>query len=304
MKAAIISLGSVSSQWVANAMKQEFDEVDELDLRKIEITLGSGTKIRYDDGPMEKYDCIYTKGSFRYSSLLRAITSVLQPDTYLPARDHTFTIVHNKLLGHIVLQEASIPMPLTYLTSTAEATRKLLASVNYPIVMKLPEGTQGKGVMFAESYSSASSLFDALQSLRQPFIIQEYVETNGRDIRAIVVGDRVAASMQRIAVQGEKRANIHAGAIGEPIDLDPATESIAVKAAKAVGAEICGVDMLIGRKGPLVIEINVSPGLQGITKATGLDVAAMIAKHLYKRAEEFSKLDQSAKQDRYGKIMA
>jgi len=112
------------------------------------------------------------------------------------------------------------------------------------------------------------------------------VETGSSDIRAIVVGDKVVASMQRIAVQGEKRANIHAGAIGEACVLDAHTKRLAVDAAKAMGAEICGVDMLSSIKGPVVIELNLSPGLQGIKKATGIDVAEHIAKHLYRQAEK------------------
>ncbi len=288
MNAAIISLGSVSSRWTADAMKSLFDSVDILDIRKVEINIGAkkDAYLIYEGKPFRKYDCVYAKGSYRYGALLRAVTSYLSENAYMPIRDNAFTLVHNKLLTHLVLQQSDIPMPLTYLTPTPSAAKKLLERLNYPIVMKFPEGTQGKGVMFADSFAAASSLLDALQTLKQPFIIQEYVETGSTDIRAIVVGDKVVAAMQRIAVYGEKRANIHAGGIGEAVTLDTHTKRIAIKAAKAMGADICGVDLLNGPKGPIVIELNLSPGLQGIKRATGIDVATHIAKYLFKKTKE------------------
>ena len=293
MKAALISLGSISSKWTAEAMKKYFDSVDSLDIRKIEINIGAkkDARLLYDRKPLEKYDCIFAKGSFRYAALLRAVTSFLQKDSYMPIQDNAFTLVHNKLLTHIVLQQTDIPMPITYLTPTALSAKIVLKKVNYPIVIKFPEGTQGKGVMFAESFAAASSILDALQTLKQPIIIQEYVETGSTDIRAIVIGSKVVAAMQRIAVHGEKRANIHAGGLGEAVELDTHTKKIAIKAAKAMGAEICGVDILQGVKGPMVIELNISPGLQGIKKATGIDVANHIAKHLLKKTKDRKKVE-------------
>jgi len=298
MNAALISLGSVSSKWTAEAMKEVFDSVDTLDIRKVEINIGAkkDASLLYEGKPIGNYDCIYAKGSFRYASLLRAVTGFMQDTTYMPIKDNAFTLAHNKLLTHLVLSKADIPMPITYLTPTPKAAKKLLERVNYPIVMKFPEGTQGRGVMFADSFSSASSLLDALESLNQPFIIQEYVETGSTDIRAIVVGDKVVASMQRIAVHGEKRANIHAGGMGEAVELDTHTKKMAVSAAHAIGTEICGVDILHGIKGPTVVELNLSPGLQGIKSATGKNVAKYIAKHLANGTSKFKGQDDTSKQ--------
>ena len=172
-------------------------------------------------------------------------------------------------------------MPRTYIVATTEAAKLVMKKMNFPIIMKFPQGTQGKGVVFTDSYSSGSSILDALTALRQPFILQEYVETGGEDIRAFVIGDKVVAAMKRKANASEKRSNIHAGGVGETIILDRQTEMIAIKAAKALQAEICGVDILQSAKGPVVIEANISPGLQGITQATGIDIADLIAQHLY-----------------------
>ncbi|RMF05683.1 RimK family alpha-L-glutamate ligase [Candidatus Woesearchaeota archaeon] len=288
LKCAIVSLGSVSSQWTAKALRNYFDEVDELDIRKIEVNLGSKEgEILVEGTPIKKYDCIYVKGSFRYATLSQSLVTLLPPSVYTPISAHAFTIGHDKLLTQLELQRRGIPMPKTYQAASPSAAKKILAKVNYPIIMKFPHGTQGKGVLVADSYPSASSMLDALSSLRQPFLIQEYVDTNGVDIRAIVVGDKVVAAMKRKAVSGEMRANIHQGGLGEAVELDARTKKVAVATARAIGAEICAVDILESVKGPVVIEANLSPGLQGITKATKVDVADKIAKYLFKRTQEF-----------------
>ncbi|MFO8015793.1 MAG: RimK family alpha-L-glutamate ligase, partial [Candidatus Woesearchaeota archaeon] len=289
MKAAIISLGATSSKWVAEEMRKLFEKVDELDLKKVEANFGpKGIEIMYDGKPIGEYDCIYPKGSFRYSPLLRSIATALHGKSYMPLDPPVFTRGQDKLITQLVLQESNVPMPSTYLAATVEAAKHILEQVNYPIVMKFPQGTQGKGVMFADSFSSASSMLDALSALKQPFLIQEYVETDNVDIRCIVVGKKVVAAMKRYAVGGEKRANIHAGGKGEAFEPDNLMKNIAVKAAEAIGAEICGVDMLESAKGPMVIEVNLSPGLQGITEATKVNVAEKIAKHIYNKSKEFT----------------
>lgn len=287
MKAAIISQGSVSSKWTFEAMKKYFDEVDEVDIRHLEISIsGSSAQILYKGAPLKNYDCVYAKGSFRYSQVLRSLTSILQKECYMPIIPSAFTIAHDKLLTQLMMQQHSVPMPKTYISSTIASARELLSSLNYPIIMKFPQGTQGKGVMFADSFSSASSILDALSALKQSFIIQEFVDTGSTDLRAFVVGDKVVASMIRKGAADEVRSNIHVGGTGEAIEIDEHTKQIAIKAAKAIGAEICGVDILQSFKGPLVIEANISPGLQGITKATKVDVADRIAKYLYNQTKQ------------------
>ncbi|MCK4589396.1 MAG: RimK family alpha-L-glutamate ligase [Nanoarchaeota archaeon] len=287
MRAAIISQGSKSSQWTAEAMKKYFDQVDLLDIKEMEVTLGAEAEVLYKGEPIIIYDCIYAKGSFRYGNLLRSITSLLYKDSFMPLQARAYTIAHNKLLTHLELQKNKIPMPKTYVSPTLDAARIILKKINYPIVMKFPEGTQGKGVMFADSYASASSLLDALGALKQPFIIQEFIESGNIDIRAFVVGDKVIASMMRKGESAELRANIHAGGEGKACELDRQAKKIAIDTAGALGAEVCGVDMLEGPKGPLVLEANISPGLQGITAATKIDVAAKIAKYLADKTKEF-----------------
>jgi len=287
LKAALISQGSGSSKMQAEAMKKYFGEVDMLQLKDIEVRLGKEAGVLYDGKPLKKYDCVYLKGSFRYANLLRSIASMLEGKVpYMPLAATSFTITHNKLLTHLVLQQHKIAMPKTYISATVEAAKDILQKVNYPIVMKFPEGTQGKGVMFADSVSSATSMLDALEALNQPFIIQEYVETDGCDIRALVVGDKVAAAMKRKAQKDDKRANIHVGGRGAYIELDRVARRLAVETAKALNADICGVDILETPLGPVVIEANVSPGIQGLSEVSKVDIADEMARFMFKKTEE------------------
>ena len=287
LRAAVISMGSVSSKWTIEAMSHYFRTVDDLNIKDVEVILGpKEAQVLYQGKPIEKYDCVLVKGSFRYAPLLHAITTILSKEVYMPLTAEVFTIAHDKLLTQVFLQQNGIPMPASYLASTPEAAKKILERMNYPIIMKFPQGTQGKGVMYADSFASASSMLDALTALKQPFLIQEYIETDGADLRVIVVGEKVVAAMQRQAEEGEKRANIHAGGSGIPVKIDSVTAKIAVKAARVIGADICAIDMLEGIKGPLVIEANISPGLQGITEVTKIDVANEISKFLHKKTKQ------------------
>ena len=296
LRGGVISLGSQSSLMVIEAMKKYFHQVDDIQVKDIEVSLGKEGGVFYQGEPLPKYDCLLLKGSFRYAHLLRSVASLLEDKTpYMPLASSAFTIVHNKLLTHLTLQQHNIAMPKTYVSSTIDAAKDVLKKVNYPIVMKFPEGTQGKGVMFADSLSSASSMLDALVALRQPFIIQEFVETGGSDIRALVVGDKVIASMKRKAQKDENRANIHAGGSGEYVELDRVSRKLAVSTAKALGTDICGVDILESHLGPLVIEANISPGLQGLSKVSTINIADEIAKYLYQRTVAVVNVHQEVK---------
>jgi ribosomal protein S6--L-glutamate ligase len=298
MRAAVVSMGSISSKMTVEAMQKYFDEVDSLDIKEFEVNLGKEGGVLYAGKPLKQYDCMYMKGSGRYANLLRAIASIVGDRTYIPIRPTTFTRAHDKLLTHITLQKHKVPQPQTFIASTSKAAKDIIKKLPTPIVLKLPTGTHGKGVMLADSYESASSMVDALAVLKQPFLLQEYIETDSTDTRAFVIGDEVVASMKRIAVKGEKRANIHAGGRGEATTLSAQAKKVALQAARAMNAEICGVDMLESIRGPKVIEVNVSPGLQGITKATGVNVAEKLAKFLFERTKEFKKtLDAAGKKE-------
>ncbi|EEB76843.1 RimK-like ATP-grasp domain family protein [marine gamma proteobacterium HTCC2148] len=150
-----------------------------------------------------------------------------------------------------------------------------------PVVIKLIEGTQGIGVLLAESVTQATSIVELLQSQKQNVLIQKFVaESKGKDVRAFVVGDRVVAAMRRVAQGQEFRSNVHRGGIAEPIELDEQYRETAVRCAQILGLQVAGVDMLEGEDGPQVMEVNSSPGLEGIETCTELDIAGAVIDYI------------------------
>lgn len=288
MRFALISLGGKGSQAIAKEAKKYFDEVEEINIKKLEVRVdGDKTEILYNKSPLQEYDCVYIRGSYKYALLQRSLSFALQGKCYTPIAPETFTIAHDKFLTMLELGRLNVKMPKTYFAATTNQAKKLLEEVNYPIIMKIPSGTQGKGVMTADSLASAKSMLDTLEVFKQPYLIQEYIETNATDIRAIVAGNKVIASMKRIGRGGETRANIHQGGKGIVFELDYEAERTAVKAAKAVKADVCAVDLLEGVKGAMVIEVNLSPGMEGITQATNKNVADLVARYLFEKTSEF-----------------
>ena len=169
MKAAVISLGSVSSQMLIDAMENYFDQVDNINIKDVEVRLGKDQfAVLYQGKPLKDYDCIYAKGSFRYVNILRSIVTITKPTTYLPFTPESFSICHDKLLTHLKLQEYNVKNPQTLLFSSVKAAKGVMDELHFPIIMKLPHGTHGKGVMFADSKESALSVLDTLEALKQP----------------------------------------------------------------------------------------------------------------------------------------
>lgn len=184
----------------------------------------------------------------------------------------------DKLRSLQLFSRHDIGIPPTAFARRREDVRAAIRKVGgSPVILKLLEGTQGMGVILAESVKSAESVLDAMSTLRQNILIQAFVEeAQGTDFRAIVVGGKVVAAMSRKAVEGEFRSNLHRGGSAEGVTLDPDYESTAVHAAEVLGLNIAGVDMLPSKEGPMVLEVNSSPGLEGIERATGVDVAGAI----------------------------
>ncbi len=296
MRLCVISLGGESSKRIAEEAKAYFDDVTELSLKNMELCLDDkGFFIKDDMSHLEDFDAIYIRGSHRYVLLQRALTRALYKKVYMPIKPNAFTLGHNKLLGSLELQQKGVSIPTSHFVMNSKQAKTLLKEVNFPIIIKIPEGTQGKGVMFADSESSARSMIDALDVFKQPYIIQEYIETGNvksEDIRVIVAGGKVVGAMKRISNSSDVRANLHASGKGEAMDLDAETEKMSVKAAKALGVDIAGVDILKGRKSS-VIEVNLSPGLKGIMKYTGKNIAKLVAKSLYDQTLEFKKKKNS-----------
>jgi ribosomal protein S6--L-glutamate ligase len=197
-----------------------------------------------------------------------------------------FTACRDKLHGAQRLAARGVRVPSTAFARKSDAIRPAVERLGgAPVVVKMLEGTQGIGVVLAETTEAAEAVVQALHSARQHVLIQRFVgESRGRDVRALVVGGRVVAAMARTARGSEFRSNVHRGGVGERIELDPEFERTAVQAAGILELDIAGVDLLESRDGPLVLEVNASPGLEGIEKTTGIDVASAVIDHVERRA--------------------
>jgi len=192
----------------------------------------------------------------------------------------------DKLRSLQLLSRAGIGMPVTAFAHSPDDTKTLVRLVGgAPLVLKLLQGTQGRGIVLAETNKAAESVIDAFRELDANFLVQQFIrEAGGADIRAFVIGDRVVAAMLRQAKEGEFRSNLHRGGSATVVKLTPDERATAVRAAKTVGLNIAGVDIVRGRDGPLVLEVNSSPGLEGIERTTGKDVADMVIEFIEKRA--------------------
>ena len=190
----------------------------------------------------------------------------------------------DKLRAHQLLARKGIGQPVTSYAHSARATDKLIESVGgAPLILKLTESTHGDGVLLAETKKAAEALINAFMGIGSDFLVQEFIrEAGGSDIRCFVVGKKVIAAMQRKASKGEYRSNLHRGGTAEVIRLHPDERSLAVRAAQVMGLDLAGVDLIRSSHGPLVIEVNSSPGLEGIETATGKNVADKIIEYIEK----------------------
>jgi ribosomal protein S6--L-glutamate ligase len=193
----------------------------------------------------------------------------------------------DKLRALQFLARAGLDIPRTVMAHDRSNVHKLVQEVGgLPVIIKLIKGTQGVGVMIAHTLPEVQTILDTFWDLGQEIVLQEFVaESEGRDVRALVVGSRVVGAMRRKAKKGEFRSNIHRGGEGQAIELTPAYLEAAVKAARVVGLEVAGVDMLEGHHGPRLMEINSSPGFEGLEGATGKDIAGSIIDHALHYAE-------------------
>lgn len=193
----------------------------------------------------------------------------------------------DKLRSLQLLSRKKVGIPNTAFANTPDNINGLIREVGgTPCVIKLLEGTQGIGVVLAETKKAAESVIQAFMGLNTSILVQEFIkEAGGADIRCFVVGGKVIAAMQRQAPEGEFRSNIHRGGTATLVKLSPAERRTAINAAKVMGLNVCGVDLLRSERGPLVMEVNSSPGLKGIEAATGKDVAGLIIDFIEKNAK-------------------
>ena len=283
MKLAILSraLRSYSTQRLRAAALDRGHQVKVLNTLRFAIDLsGPEPDLHFRGRPLSTYDAVLPRigNSVTYFGTA-VVRQFEQMDVYTPNTANGIANSRDKLRATQILSRHNIGMPATaFVRNRADVIPAIEMVGGAPVVIKLLEGTQGIGVILAPELKIAEAIIETLHGTNQQVLIQAFVkESRGRDIRAIVVGDRVVAAMRRVAQGDEFRSNVHRGGSVEAVTLDPAYEEVAVRSAQIMGLRIAGVDMLEGSAGPLVMEVNSSPGLEGIESATRLDVAgAMI----------------------------
>lgn len=276
--------GLYSSRRILEAGRYRGHDIRPLDYLNTSLVLEKGkSRIVYNNGTLALPDAIIPRigatHTFYGSAVVRQfqllnVFSAVDSDALLRSRD--------KFKCLQLLNNEGIDMPITGFAGSNNNSDDLIKAVgNAPLIIKLLEGTQGLGVLLQETNKGAQSVLEAFSQLEARVIIQEFIkESTGIDVRAIVVGGKVVAAMKRIAPEGEFRSNIHRGGRGEKITLTYQEEHAAIRSAESLGLGVAGVDMLISEEGPKVIEVNSSPGIEGIEGCTKLDIAKEIIIYL------------------------
>ena len=254
---------------------------------------GSEPDLQYRGKPLSHYDAVLPRiGASITFFGMAVVRQFEQMDVYTPITANAIANSRDKLRSIQILSRHGVAMPATtFARDRADVLPAIERVGGAPVVIKLLEGTQGIGVILAPDSKVAEAVIETLQSTKQNVLIQSFVsESKGRDIRALVVGDRVVAAMRRTAQGDEFRSNVHRGGSTEIVELDEEYRRTAVRAAQIMGLGIAGVDMLEGKDGPMVMEVNSSPGLEGIETATGLDIAGAIIDYIANQVS-FPELD-------------
>ncbi len=244
-------------------------------------------EIHYQGRVLENFDAIIprigTSITFYGTAVVRQFEMM---GVYSLNNEKSINRSRNKLVSMQLLAQHGIPMPRTGFADSPGDTEDLLDLVGgVPVVIKLTEGTQGMGVVLGETKKAAESVIEALRGLQATFLVQEYIEeANGADIRCFVVGNQVVASMKRHAKEGDFRSNLHRGGYAVAERISAEERKIAIQASQILGLDVAGVDLLRSKNGPLVLEVNSSPGLEGIEKSTGVDVASKMIDYLEQQA--------------------
>lgn len=267
-----------SNKRIMEAARNRGHEVEFVNIGSCYVKIASkASEIFYDEGKkIENVDFVvprikpaitfYGTAMVRHFETL-GINCLNGSDEIAKSRDKLHTLQ--------LLAQHGIAIPTTSFANSSYETKDLIKLVNgAPLVVKLLEGTKGVGVVLAEKTKSAESVINAFRSLKADILVQRYIaESRGQDLRCFVVGDEVVASMRRQAEEGEFRSNIHLGATGYAEEISEEERKMAIKAAKIIGLEVAGVDMVRSKDGPQILEVNSSPGLEGIESVTGIDVA-------------------------------
>jgi ribosomal protein S6--L-glutamate ligase len=282
MRIAILSANPelYSTRRLIEATEKRGHEAVVIDHLRCQVMIEGGKpSVLYRNKPLDQIDAIIPRIGASVTDYGCAVVRQFEMmKVFTTAKSQAISRSRNKLRSLQVLSKAGVGLPKTVFAKQPKDLDQLLALVGGPpVVIKLLEGTQGIGVVLAETLQTARSTIETLYGLKANVLIQEYIaEAKGADIRAFVVGGRVVGAMKRQGQAGEFRSNLHLGGNGKVVQLSPEEEETAINAAKALGLRVAGVDLLQSQRGPLVLEVNSSPGLEGIEKSTGMDVAGQI----------------------------
>ncbi len=282
MKIAVLSRNEelYSTKRLVEATEQKSHEVTVIDHAKCHLVMEkNASDIYFGDQEITHIDAIIPRigasVTFYGSAIIRQFEV---SKVYTTLSSLALVRSRDKIRALQILARSGVDIPKTAFAKHPRDINHLMKQVGgAPLVIKLLEGTQGLGVVLAETKTAAKSVMEAFYGLNANILVQEFIkEAKGADIRAFVVGGRVVGAMKRQGVEGEFRSNLHRGGQGTPVKLNKNEKETAIKAAKALGLSVAGVDMLQSERGPLVIEVNSSPGLEGIENATGQDIAIKI----------------------------
>ncbi len=287
MRIAVLSQSShiYSTRRLVEAGRRAGHQMSVIDYMRCSIGVGGPRPVSYQGGAFPDIDaCIPRIAASNTLHGVALVRRLEQLGVVTPVGADALASSRDKLRCLQLLDHAGVPIPATAFGSDILDARSLVEAVGGPpVVVKVLEGTQGVGVMLCDTQNGAESTIEALRSLRVDVLVQELVEeARGTDLRCIVVDDRVVAAMVRTARAGEFRSNLHRGGSSARSEISEREREVAVAAAKAVGLRLAGVDILRSARGPLVVEINSSPGLEGVEKVTRLDIAGAIVRRLAK----------------------
>jgi len=278
-----------SHQRLKEAAESRGHTVDIIDTLKCFMNIASHRpEIYYKDQKLPKYDAVIPRIGASITFYGLAVLRQFEMMGVYPLNESVgIGRSRDKLRSLQLLSRDGIGLPVTTFAHDPSQTEEVIALAGgAPCVVKLLEGTQGIGVVLADTERSAKSVVEAFRGAKVNILVQEFIkEAGGTDIRALVVGGRVIAAMQRTGAEDDFRSNLHRGGSAKTIKITAEERSTAIRSAKAMGLNVCGVDMLRANHGPVVMEVNSSPGLEGVENATGIDVAGKIIEYLEKNAK-------------------
>jgi ribosomal protein S6--L-glutamate ligase len=278
-----------STRRIREAAEERGHSMQVIDVLRVYMNIASHKPtIHYKGAPLEGFDAVIPRIGASVTFYGAAVLRQFEMMGVYPLNESVaITRSRDKLRSLQLLSRKGIGLPVTGFACKPDDIKDMIKMVGgAPLVVKLLEGTQGIGVVLAETQKAAESVIEGFMGVKANILVQEYIkESGGADIRCLVIGGKVVASMQRIAAAGEFRSNLHRGGTSSLIRITPEERSTAIRAAKIMGLNVAGVDLLRSNHGPVIMEVNSSPGLEGIEKSTGKDIAGLMIEYIEKNAK-------------------